>query len=469
MTIRQVLLNGSGTSGDGTTWNDASDATSAYISAAGLVAAFNASAAGDIVYVKGSDLGHAVSMNMGSVSLAKVQNPPQVLGCKSATTNNQGAIVTSDLIAGKRTGGSTPAYLNADVPVVKQIGFSVDIFINIGYWYGIQLKAADVMTVGAINGLVVLEEVSIEIQSAGDTLTICNGTASKVITKNSFISGLNSGSIFNFSDGASYHHGSTLSLPSGGSFLGAGAFQGHHEFNACEFAGGATTIFNRKTSVGSVAILNNCKYPASWVLTAGTAVGAYRIESYGSDDTTGLTTGGSEQQMNIEDEHGTVVLETTVVHDSPADDGAAGGISWDMTTFANGTALSVAGLESPWMNIWVIGTGAAQTLTVKFCSDTGNTRATNWTDDEVWLEVQYPDDGGTSQYDNASTVANLLAAGGTVTDGTDAEWDAAAGVRAQELSASISPDYEGYVRCRVVFAPGANAETIYVNPLPTVA
>lgn len=468
MTIRQVLLNGSGTSGDGTTWNDASDATSAYISAAGLVAAFNASAAGDIVYVKGSDLSHTVSMNMGSVSLAKVQNPPQVLGCKSATTNNQGAIVTSDLIAGKRTGGSTSAYLDADVPVVKQGGFSVDIFINIGYWYGIQLKAADVMTVGAINGLTVLEEVSIEIQSAGDTLTICNGTASKVITKNSFISGLNSGSIFNFSDGASYHYGSTLSLPSGGSFLGAGAFQGHHEFNACEFAGGATTIFNRKTIVGSIAILNNGKYPASWVLTAGTAVGAYRIESYGSDDTTGLTTGGSEQQINIEDEHGTIVTETVKVRTGGADDGAAGLYSLDLTTFANGTALGVAGLSVKLAPIWVAGDGTAKTLTVFFTSDSGNTRGTDWLDSEVWMQVLSADDGGTSQYDFTSTVANLLAAGSAVTDDTGSTWGAGT-QNDQKIEIPLSPDYEGYVIPEIHFAPGANAETIYADPLPTVA
>ncbi|MES0339858.1 MAG: hypothetical protein ABUK15_07365 [Anaerolineales bacterium] len=471
MTIRQVLLNGSGTSGDGTTWNDLSDATSAYIAQAGLSAAVNASSPGDIVYVKGSDTASASTLTMGNITLADAQNPVQILGCIAGTTNNQGSIVSSDLVPGLRNGSATRAYdqtAGNAPPVITLAGASGDILFKSGYWYGIRFKSADDLRFNSsVNGSLMVEECHFEIH--GSNVMYFNPQVGHFRSLNCQFKALTTsslavqggygrviGGIFDVDHTTSIFNSISVGL------------HGDWRFEDCDFSLSDPTLL-KLANLTLGAVFNNCLMPTSWALTGGTAIGPYRFEAYGCDDTTGLTTGGSEQQMNIETQHGTIVTETTVVHDSPADDGATGGISWDMSTFANGTALSVAGLESPWMYIWVEGTGAAQVLTLKFCSDTGNTRATNWISSETWMEVEFPSASGTSQYDRDTTVANLLATGSTVTDGVDAEWDAAAGVRAQELSTSISPDYEGMLRCRVVFAPGPNAETIYVRPLPVLS
>lgn len=467
MTIRQVLLNGTGTSGDGTTWNDASDATSAYIKQAGLVAAVSASAAGDIVFVKGSDTTSTATITFNSTTLDKQQNPIQIRGCKSATTNNQGSIVTSDLIDGIRNGGAaTAAYLDADVPVAQVNSTSSDINILTGHWYGIKLISGDNL---ALAGGCVVEECSLEVTGSFDDLQVgSSGALALVKTVNSRLKLQDSSGTFTLR-GISYHFGTVISVPGAATGIINNISTGRNEFHGCDFTdGGETNIFLKSSNAFGGVIFNNCKFPASWALTGGTATTAYRVESYGSDDTSGLTTGGSEQAINIETQHGTIVTETTKVRTGGADDGADGLYSLDLSTFANGTALGVAGLSVKCAPIWVEGDGTSKNIEIYFTSDSGNTRGTDWNDDEVWGTVLYPDDAGTSQYDYLSSVANLLATGSAVTDDTSSTWGAGT-QNDQKIVIAIAPDYEGYVIPEIHFAPGANAETIYADPLPLVA
>lgn len=472
MAIRQVLLNGAGTSGDGTTWNDLSDATSAFIGTAGLAAAITASAAGDTVYVKGSGTS-ATAFTPTGITLAKAQNPPRVLGCKSATTNNQGAIVETDLIDGFRAnGGTTAAYLDADVPVVTITGGASDITLDMGYYYGISFVCDDdIFLARNSNSAVVAEECNFETTSGADRVLLGFTNPGTLKTRNCQFKLFSSGVIY-LGSIVSEHIGTVLSVPGVngifGNFTGA-VIQGYHIFRGCDLSpGGETTIFNKQSLVTGHVVLENCKFPASWVFTGGTATGPYRFESYGSDDTTGLTTGGSEQQIDIETQHGTVTTETVKVRTGGADDGAAGLFSLDMSAFASGTAAGITGLESPWMPVWVKGDGTAKVITVYFTSDSANTNTSDWNDDQVSMEVVSADDAGASKYDYLTTVADLLDTPVAVTDDTGSTWGAGT-ARDQKIQGSISPDYEGYAKCRIIFSPEANADTIYVCPFLEVA
>ena len=120
------------------------------------------------------------------------------------------------------------------------------------------------------------------------------------------------------------------------------------------------------------------------------------------------------------------------------------------------------------MGAWVTNTGSpGQTLTVYFTSDIGNTRSTDWDDDEVWLEVLYPDDAGGSKADYATTQMTLLGSAAGVSSDAESSWTGGSPSLTknnQKIEAAIQAGYEGPVQCRVHFAPGANAETIYVCP-----
>ena len=98
-----------------------------------------------------------------------------------------------------------------------------------------------------------------------------------------------------------------------------------------------------------------------------------------------------------------------------------------------------------------------------------NSGAGDYNDDDVWLEVFYPSEGGTAQYDNETTQMTLLGTPAAVTNDATSDWSTGAGGKnAQKLTATIDPDYQGIAYCRVVFAKnfGATPETLYVDPKP---
>ena len=212
MTIRQVLLNGSGTSGDGTTWNDASDATSAYIGSAGFAAAFTASAAGDTIYVKGTETATAsMSCIKNPATIALKRNPIKVFGCKSATTNNQGSIVTSDLIPGIRTGISTFAYDDADVPFVDlSSGAAADIQLGSAHFYGISFKAGDDIFFSNVSEAdTFFEECLFTLPNNGDIFRLCEGIGSRLVTRNCKFDNLDRFRTLG-GEGHQYHYGTVF-------------------------------------------------------------------------------------------------------------------------------------------------------------------------------------------------------------------------------------------------------------------
>lgn len=462
MTIRQVLLNGAGTDGDGTTWNDLSDATSAFIGASGFESAVNASAVGDTVFFKDTFSGAtAISLTAPTNSIV---NYVYILACKSATTNNQGSIVQSDLIPGLRTGNATPAYDDGDIPVLTLTGGTVDFLAqNQANMYGLSVICDDNITLRTSVNNILAEECRFEATGSGDLIALNSSSPGSLLSFKSCKFVLASGAHLYGVNGRVDFDNCAFDVVNGqvfGTNLTVGI---NANFNGCDLSLGANTnIVRVNTDMGGCLIFRNCKFPASHTLTSGTSNRPFRIEAYGCEDNTGIST--SEQALQVATNHGTIDTETTKVRTGGATDNAAGLYSHDFTTFASATTVDFASLVGPWMSIWVEGDGTSKTATVYFTSDDANTEASDWTADEAWLEILYPDDAGESIYDYQTLQNNLLdLSPSDVTDDTGSTWGAGT-QNDQKFVATIAPDYEGTVYCRVHFAPGANAETIYVDP-----
>ena len=114
----------------------------------------------------------------------------------------------------------------------------------------------------------------------------------------------------------------------------------------------------------------------------------------------------------------------------------------------------------------ITGDGTAQTVSVSIA----NSGAADYNDDDVWLEIEYPSETGVTQWDSQTSQMALRATPAAVTDDTTSTWGSG-GNNPQTLSVSISPDYVGRARCRVMFAKhfGSSPETLYVDPLPVVS
>ena len=103
----------------------------------------------------------------------------------------------------------------------------------------------------------------------------------------------------------------------------------------------------------------------------------------------------------------------------------------------------------------ITGDGTSQTVTVHFTHSATN----NLQDDEIWLEVMYPSEGGTTQYDYKTTKLILKGTAADVT--TETETWGGSTTKDQKLTVSISPDYVGRAYCRVVVATGPNRYDLY--------
>jgi hypothetical protein len=199
-------------------------------------------------------------------------------------------------------------------------------------------------------------------------------------------------------------------------------------------------------------------------LVTGSIVGDFRTEFYGTVNVTGKSS-GSIQNIDIITSRGNITEETTAVRTGGANDGGTGAWALAFTPGVNGTRDQYLGLEGPDMTFKVTA-GVSRTVTVYIA----NSGASDYFDDDVWLEVFYPSGSGTAQFDNETTQMNLLGTPsktGKLFDDTESTWGTG-GNNAQKLVATISPDYIGRAYCRVVFAKNfaSSPETLYVDPLP---
>ena len=432
-----------------------------------LALALNASnvGAGDTLWVKGN-FATAGALSLRGVN-AYTNNPPRVIGCKSATSATPPAI--GDLIPGLRTGQAVFAYDDADAPTLTQTSAGADIsmdgWMNI---YGLVLKARDDFIFSPNNTAVVLEECEIRCGHGETGSFVMTGSGSNpryFRMKNCKLSAGTSGRFTN-----SGKHGRwdfvkcIIDVPNSPMINNAG---GNITFDSCDFssqsgtlladAGGKNANFDMRFS--------NCKINASSALVTGALAMNFRTEFVHTSSVTGKGTGGSFREVDIITSEGDVVLETSRVRTGGADDGGDGGWSLAFCPGVNGTRTNLVGLVGPWLAQEIVGDGTSQTLTVHIANDLAEDAGNKYDDEDVWIEVMSPSEAGTADWDYYTTQKDLEASVTEITTET-VTWGSGAN-NDQALSiTTIAPDYNGRLRWRLVFAKnfGATPDTLYLDP-----
>jgi len=465
---------------DGTSW------ANAFQDAAGFVTAVAAGAAGDTIYVKNTSTDSASTRSLtGPSTLASITNPLRVIGVKSATTNEGGSIVQSDLIPGIRTGDSTRAYAqtagNAPPQLDVSASASSDILIQGNmYMYGLIFKSGDNIiianTVGNTASKMRLEECHFEVTGSGDLIQFggnSTSTPGQEVDSVDCLFDANAGKFVMQNEIKLSGFNCDFDCTAAGSFKG-GEYCGETKLHGCDLAGvSASGIVDVGDFHDGIFEIWNCKTPASHVLITGTATEMYTVVNYGSEDQTGLGSSDSEQQYEKRTLEGTVDIEKTVVRTGGANDGATGGFS--LAVVANNVTDNFVGVRTPWMRTFVKGDGTAKTLTVFIANGDAEAAANLLEDDEIFLEVLFPSETGISMFDylpndgapgDGGGRGQLL---GTPADiATDSSVWASGGNNVQKLTQAIAPDYHGAVYFRLHYSKSASPPTLYVDT-PTKA
>jgi hypothetical protein len=449
-------------SNDGTTW------ANAYQS---LVTAMNDTNAvgGDDVWIMGGTSEILVSQD--AQIYAGITQPIRVWGVKSTTTNEPP--IASDLIPGWRTGETRTeanlAYNDADIPVFGKVTGAWDTIIIGGYLYvyGVKFTSDDFFGYGNRNGEgnFIFEECLLEAdyiaigstQNFGNPFYIKNCHI-KQVTATDLFSASDTGIVEMVGGKITNDASAMLSLVSQPTYK--------LDLYGVDLSSAAHTLLNVDNNVGFANFrLMNCQLHASTAILSGTrASQTFRVELHNTANVTGKNS-GTIQNVDIATEGGDITNETTAVRTGGADDGGTGLWAYAFTPVVNGTREQYYPLIGPWMAFRIV-SGVSRTVTVYIA----NSGAADYNDDDVWLEVMYPSEGGTAQFDFQTTQMDLLATPTVVTDDIVSTWGTG-GNNPQKLVTTVSPDYEGIAYCRVMFAKNfaSSPETLYVDPQPMYA
>ncbi len=451
---------------DGTSW------ANAYQGKVGFASAVTAQTTGETIYVKDT-ISDSASMTLSG--LIVIANTINTVKCIGVVTGASDTILKADILLGHREGDATKAYAQGGEtpPTIVSTGGG-DIIINgCFYYYAFILEAQDNFFFGAAATLhsQTFEECSIITGTVGGDN--CQFGSSDIFDQSfEFINCLFTLSIVHleFNGGSRSIFRNCIFTGTSVGFVRGDRFTGSAKFYNCDFSGMDATLVNVASFRGTTVEFHNCKMPANHILTTGTATGLYTVANYGSEDSTGLTTGGSEQALEIHTHQGTVDIETTVVRTGGATDLAAGLFAYAVV--ANNVTENFVGVEVPLAEIWVEGDGTAKTYTVFIANDTAST---DFQDDEVYLRLEYPSEAGISMYDylpnegapsDGGGRTQLLGTPADLTDDTGSTWGSG-GNNHQKLSQSIAPDYEGPVRGTLIYSR-SGADTLYVDILPVI-
>jgi hypothetical protein len=199
----------------------------------------------------------------------------------------------------------------------------------------------------------------------------------------------------------------------------------------------------------------NCKLPASWtgsLMQSGSTQAGWRVSMYNCDSA------DTNYRLWVEDFWGSIKSETTLVKSGGASDGVTA-LSWKMVTNSNANN-AIGMLVTDSIVIWNSAVGTSKTLTIDILHD----NATNLTDAEVWVEVEYL---GTSGYPLGSLVSDQLSnplSSAADQAASSATWTTTGltNPNKQKLEVSFTPQEAGLVRARVYLAKPSY--TIYVDP-----
>jgi len=455
--------------GDGDGWADQVGAGGAINN---LVTAGTTATAGQLVAVRGVKTGAGAETWVFQQTDAA--NPVVVVGVLVATTNT--TIVAGDIVPGLRNGSSTRAYAqtagNAPPSWTQSSGDAEATgFAN---FYGLRVAVNTVW--GNTSGVLGLnfEECSFEISirnSAADYFNLgsLNNNPHEAQYKNCEIDLSNNigVSIKMLGRGGLTEFIGTQFLGNTTVLVEGTAQVGRLHFYGCDYSAVTGGNLVDLTSIGGQTeiIFANCKENATPPgLTTDTSTGTYRVERRNCSGVTSKSS-GSVQDYEVNTEAGDIVEETTVVRTGGADDGAAGGFSYAMTPTTGDTVRNNHALISPWLTVWVANTDTS--LTIYFANSLAESSPTNdLHDDQVWIEVLNPSEGGTAQHTFHTSQMDLLATPADLT--SDGSTWGSGGNNAQKIVTTISPDYEGVLYARLHYAP-ASTTTLYLDPFPEVA
>ncbi len=430
--------------------------------------------AGDTLWVKNNQA------TSGTVTLKGVatftNNPPRVIGCRSDATGSTGTPPTAAMIIpGLRNGSSTRAYdqTSADAPptlTTSVAGSDIKIEGYFGLIYGLVLQAADVFFLCEAQDSIInaLEECHLRAGNSEDGLfNIGGGKPSFCRLLNCKLSGGTNGRLgISSKSGKFIFQNCIHDHPPSGGQIRAGIYD--FEFNGSDFTAQSHPILDNASGTGPEGNthFNNCSIHASSALVTGSITERFRAEFVQTSSVTGKTTGGSFLELDIITSEGDIVLETSRVRTGGASDGGDGAWSLAFCPGVNGTRTNLIGLVGPWITQKIVGDGTSQTFTVHIANDLAEDAGNKYNDDDVWIEVQSPESAaGTADWDYATTQMDLEATPAEITTETET-WGTGAN-NDQAVSVSMSPDYNGLFRWRLVVAKnfGATPDTIYLDPI----
>ncbi len=206
----------------------------------------------------------------------------------------------------------------------------------------------------------------------------------------------------------------------------------------------------------------NCKLATGFTRIVGIAATSDGfIEVINSSDETGLGSGEAVRSYAKEWYKGTVLDEATFVRAGGVSDGVANW-SYALTPRTASTKEGLLSIETPWFGGIVEGDA---TTSKDFTIYISNSSGADLTKADVWVEILYPSETGTTDhgFDQSSRTA-IDASAADVTDDTASDWSTGAGGKnAQKIVITKTPDFTGPVYARVHFAQ-AGTNTLYVDP-----
>jgi hypothetical protein len=431
--------------------SDADNGTTWALAKATLVGAAAIDAAGDTIYLSQS---HAET-GSGAVTVAlagTMANPVKVIACNDGATPptavSSAAITTTYTNTnGISISGSYYAFgidfvTGAAISPANQTA-SNSVMLDTCAMTTTSTASAGVFNLGSTNNVtqkIVLKDCTYKFGHVNNVGFLCYGIAEF------------KGGSFN----------SASSTPAAGVFAGAGDRTGSRILiDGLDMSNLASTVnIFRATASPGLFMIRNSKLPASWsgsLCNAAPLATGQRFEMHNCDS------GDTNYRLWVQEYSGSIKTETTLVRTGGASDGVTD-YSLVMASTANANA-TVAPLVSPEISIWNDAVGSSKTVTVEILHDS----ATNLTDGEIWLEVQYL---GTSGVPLGSFVsdakANILA---TAADqATSSETWTTTGMtnpNKQKLSVTFTPQEAGYLQAKVYLAKAS--KTVYVDPKLTVS
>jgi hypothetical protein len=230
----------------------------------------------------------------------------------------------------------------------------------------------------------------------------------------------------------------------------------------CDFSNGSSTmnLIGAQVPFAATVTFRNCKLPGSWtgaVCTAFASSAQGRVEVFNCTS----TAASNNYTLKIIDGNGNIDTETTLVKTGGASDGTTQ-ISWKLVTPAT-VSYPCAALFTPEILFWNEQTGVAKTVTVDILRDS----ASNLTNAEVWLEVNYPNSASlpTSAL-ITGRVDVLTAASDNSASGSSWTTTGMLNPNKQQISVTFTPLAKGFFTIRVVLAKPSS--TVYVDPKATI-